>query len=96
MGKPRPVHSEGILARICESTNHYVVTGYLEEEKKYLVGATPKLNRLILSSAPIPSPSACTDTMAPRGLHLTRIRLKQEGFPVPGTQQREHRRRECR
>jgi hypothetical protein len=29
--------------------------------------------------------------MAPRRLHIARIRLKQEGVPVPGTRQREHR-----
>jgi hypothetical protein len=29
--------------------------------------------------------------MAPRRLHLARIRLKNEGIPVPGTRQREHR-----
>ena len=30
-----------------------------------------------------------TDAMTPRRLHLARIRLKQEGVPVPGTRQRE-------
>jgi hypothetical protein len=29
--------------------------------------------------------------MAPRRLHLARIRVNQEGIPVPGTRQREHR-----
>lgn len=29
--------------------------------------------------------------MAPQRLHLARIRLRQEGIPVPGTRQREHR-----
>jgi len=45
-----------------------------------------ELHRPIVSSATAPSSS---DTMAPRRLHLARIRLKQEGIPVPGTRQRE-------
>ena len=31
------------------------------------------------------------DTLTPRRLHLAQIRLKQEGIPVPGTRQKEHR-----
>jgi hypothetical protein len=50
-----------------------------------------KLYRPIVSSATAHSSSARTDTVAPRRLHLARIRLKQEGIPAPGTQQREHR-----
>jgi hypothetical protein len=89
MEKLRAVHSEGILARIRESTNHYAATK--QEKKKYPVQVLLKLHRPIVSSATAPSSSARTDTMARRRLHLARIRLKQEGIPVPGTQQREHR-----
>ncbi len=32
MEKLQPVHSEGILARIRESTNHYAVTEHLEKK----------------------------------------------------------------
>ncbi len=49
-----------------------------------------KLHRPIASSPTAPS-SVHADTMAPQRLHLARIRLKQEGIPVPGTRQREHR-----
>jgi len=49
-----------------------------------------KLHRPIVSSATAPPSSAYTGTMAPRRLHLARIRLTQEGVPVPGTRQREH------
>ena len=45
------------------------------------------LHRPIVSSATALSSSASVDTMASRRLHLARIRLKQEGIPVPGTQQ---------
>ena len=48
-----------------------------------------KLHRPIISSAPAPSSSARTDTVAPRRLHIARIHLKQEGIPVQGTWQRE-------
>jgi hypothetical protein len=48
-----------------------------------------ELHRPIVSSATAPSSSARTDTMELRRLHLARIRLKQEGIPVPGTRQRE-------
>ncbi len=88
MEKLQLVHSEGILARIRESTNHYAVTEHLEK-KKYPVQVSLKLQRPIVSSATAPSSSALTNTMAPRRLHLARIRLKQEGIPVPGTRQRE-------
>ena len=50
-----------------------------------------KLHRPVVSSASATAPSVRTDTMTPRRLHLARIRLKHEGIPVPGTQQREHR-----
>jgi hypothetical protein len=36
--KLRPVHSEGILARIRESTNHYVLTEHLEGKKVSCAG----------------------------------------------------------
>ena len=52
-----------------------------------------KLHHPIVSSATAPSSSARSDT-APRRLHLARIRLKQEGIPVPNTQQKEHREEE--
>ena len=84
MEKLRPVLSEGILACIRESTNHYADTEHLEE-KKYPVQVSLELHRPVISSTTAPLSS---DTMAPRRLHLARIRLKQEGVPVPGTQQR--------
>lgn len=90
MEKLRAVHSEGILARIRESTNHYAATEHLEE-KKYPVQVSLKLHRPIVPSATATSSSARTDIMAPRRLHLARIRVNQEGIPVPGTRQREHR-----
>jgi len=90
--KLRAVHFEGILARIRESANHYVLTEHLEREKKYPVQVSLELHRpIVSSSATAPSSSARTDTMARRRLHLARIRLKQEGIPVPGARQREHR-----
>ena len=71
-------------------TNHYVLTEYLDEEK-YPVQVSLKLHRPIVSSATAPSSSAHTDAMAPRRLHLARIRLEEEGIPVPGTRQSDHR-----
>jgi hypothetical protein len=62
-----------------------------KKKKKYPVQVSLKLHRPIVSSATAPSSSARTDTMARRRLHLAQIRLKQEGIPVPGTRQREHR-----
>jgi len=69
--------------------NHYVLTEHLKRKKKYPVQVSLKLHRPIVSSATAASSSARTDTMAPRRLYLARIRLKQEGVPVPGTRQRE-------
>ena len=71
-------------------TNHYVLTEYLDEEK-YPVQVSLKLHRPIVSSATASSSSARTDAMAPRRLHLARIRLEEEGIPVPGTRQSDHR-----
>jgi hypothetical protein len=88
--KLRQVHSEGILARIRESTSHYVLPEHLEE-KKYPVQVSLNLHRPIVSPATTPSSSARTDTVAPQRLHLARIRLRQEGIPVPSSRQREHR-----
>jgi hypothetical protein len=52
-----------------------------------------ELHRPIVPSSATTTPSsfARTDTMTPRRLHLARIRLMQEGIPVPGTRQREDR-----
>ena len=91
MEKLRPVHSEGILARIGESINNFVLTEHIKIKKSILCRC--RSNCIVLSYRLLlpPSSSALTDTLAPRRLHLARIRLKQEGIPVPGTRQREDR-----
>ena len=69
--------------------NHYVLTEHLERKKKYPVKVSLKLHRPVVSSAAAASSSVRTDAMTPQRLHLARIRLKQEGVPIPGTRQRE-------
>jgi hypothetical protein len=54
-------------------------------QKKYPVQVALSLYPVIPSAAPS---SAHTGTMSPRRVHLARIRLEQEGIPIP---RREHR-----
>ena len=84
------------MARIGEFTSPYTTnrtTTFTEQVfilsffLKYPVQVALSLHRPIISSA-APS-SAHAGNMAPRRLHLARIRLEQEGVPIPRHQHKE-------
>ena len=87
MEELRPVHSESIMACIRESTSTFTEQcSFYLSKKKYPVQVALSLHLPVISSAA--HSSAHTGTMTPRRLHLARIRLEQEGIPIP---RREHR-----